>query len=184
MILRFDNKGIRARVIADYLRRARRFDAGGVCFTCGNAARALVGEGLYVVEVGARGGLTPSRWWSPAEIAAAFPGLFDATSGHLSVGLMAEVGQAFRRVLGPLRGDVVVPSGSGETFCSLALAYGAEARLIPVYDDLLPETTFSPEAPLNPLVRLLSGTSGLPPVFLPQSMRQGLCQSVGRNAGS
>lgn len=158
--LKFPNKQIRARVIADYLRRCGRFDSGVVCFSCGNASKALAGEGLYVVDISPKGGLSAQKWWSVAEIAKAFPTMFDATSGHLSVALMAEIGQAFRVYIGELDGDVAVKSGSGETAVCLALAY-PELSITAEYDDLFPATTWNADAPLNPLVRRLCSVKQL-----------------------
>ena len=154
MMLRFPHKQLRAQVIADYLRECGRYEAGVVCFTCGNAAAALRAAGLYVVEVGPRGGLQAGRWWQPAQIARAWPTLFDATSGHLPLHLMAQVGAAYRGHLGPLAAAVEVPSGSGEGAVCLAMAYPATA-FTAVFDDGEPATTYSDGAPLLPLVRKL-----------------------------
>ena len=153
-LLRFPHKQIRAAVIADHLRRAGRAAAGVVCFSCGNASAALRAAGLDVLDVGPRGALQPRHWWTEAEIAKAFPTMFDATSGHLSTALMLRIGQAYRAHLGELPPAVYVPSGSGETAVCLALAY-PERRIHAVYDDSDPATTWNDAAPLNTLVERL-----------------------------
>lgn len=153
-LLRFDNKGIRARVIAKHLREAGKFDNGVVCLTCGNAANALRNEGLQVVELGAQGALKPNRWLAPAEVARAFPTHFDATSGHLPVYLMAEIGKAYKKELGALPYMAAVPSGSGETVVCLALAYPGN-KFVAVYDNEDPACVYNDQAPLNGLVALL-----------------------------
>lgn len=96
-----------------------------VVFTCGNAADALRAVGLEVLEVGPRGPLRPSRWWTPADIARAFPYHFDATPGHLPLPLLAVLADRLQIQHGPITGSRVhlVPSGSGETIAALTLAY-------------------------------------------------------------
>jgi hypothetical protein len=123
-------KALRAGVIATHLQggadRPRRAlsQCRVVCFTSGNAARALEAEGLDVLAVGPGEGLSPGRWWQPHEIADTWPDRFDATSGHLPMHLMAQLSQALRAHLGALDpGPWLVPTGSGETLCALALAY-------------------------------------------------------------
>lgn len=153
-MLRFANKQLRAEVIAAYLRKAGRFDAGVVCFSCGNASRALQAVGLHVVDISPAGELHAGSWWRQADIARAFPAHFDATSGHLHAGLMAEIGAAYRAALGDLPDRVEVPAGSGETVVCLAMAYPATA-FVAVYDDSNPATTWSADAPLNALVKRL-----------------------------
>lgn len=151
-VLRFPAKELRAGPIRDYVIKAGY--PGVVTFTCGHAAEALrrVLRPLdkHVLEVGARGVLQTEKWWTPAEIRAGFPHLFDATSGHLPVPLMYEIGRAFKsyfdysvyRGQGGLDSEkqYVVPSGSGETIFCLHLAY-PEVRLLAAYDNSKPETT-------------------------------------------
>ena len=156
MRLDFDNKRVRSAVIAEHLRVARRFEAGVVCLTCGNSAKALRAQGLQVVEIGTYGALKPNRWLKPAEVAAAFPTMFDATSGHLSLALMLEIGDACRDELGvlPTGVDIVVPSGSGETVICLSLAY-PECHFVAEYCNIEPATVYETSAPLNPVVSRL-----------------------------
>jgi hypothetical protein len=149
-ILRFPNKKLRARVIADYVQEAGY--RGVVVFTCGNAAAALREQGLEVVEIGPRGGLHAGKWWTQAEIHRSWPDLFDATSGHLSVPLMGDIAKAFRAHLGELPpGRYEVPSGSGETITCLRIAYPL-LDFDAAYDNSKPETTLDPDAPLNAIV--------------------------------
>lgn len=156
MRLEFDNKKVRSAVIAEYLRLARRLEAGVVCLTCGNSAKALRQQGLQVVEIGNYGVLKPNRWLSAAEIAAAFPTMFDATSGHLNLPLMADIGVACRRDIGelPQATEIIVPSGSGETVICLSLAY-PECNFVAEYCNGEPATRFEVDAPLNALVKRL-----------------------------
>lgn len=142
-------KAIRARVIARYVYAAGY--PGVVCFSCGNAARALREAGLWVVEVGPCGELRPGKWWTPAEIHKVWPGLLDATSGHLPIPLMIEVARALQQELGDLGGGKYrVPTGSGETITCLRWAYPA-AIFEPMYG-LGAGTERNPEAPLNEIV--------------------------------
>jgi hypothetical protein len=152
-------KRLRATVIRTHVKATNA--AGVVCFSCGNAAEALREWGdLTVVEVGARGPLQTDRWWTMTDIAAAFPGLFDATPGHLPLPMMAEVGRRldvsyFREHPLGLEHEYKVPTGSGETLVCLKLAYPG-AKLVTVYDDSKPETCYDERNPLNNLVEALA----------------------------
>lgn len=121
-------KRLRARIIADYM------NAAGIerclCFSCGNASRALkqVLPPSAVLEPAVNG-----KWWTVEEIAQTWPEHFDATSGHLSVPLMAKLAQCLKRECGVLHGDHQVPTGSGETLLALSIAY-PDVRFIPVQD--------------------------------------------------
>ena len=148
--LRFPHKQIRSRVIKDYVRAAGY--RGVVVFSCGNSATALREQGLEVVEVGDKGDLKAGKWWTQAEIHRAWPDLFDATSGHLTVPLMGDIAKAFRAHLGELpAARYAVPSGSGETICCLRVAYPL-LDFDAAYDDTKPETQRHPDAPLNAFV--------------------------------
>src|SRR5882672_2126355 len=148
--LHFPHKRIRAKVIAEFARSAAYH--GVVCFTCGNAAQTLRDQGLEVTEVGPRGDLNPSKWWTIAEIHRTFPHLFDATSGHLPIPLLADIAKAFREHLGDLpSGRYSVPSGSGETITCLRVAYPL-LTFDASYDNSKPETVRHPDAPLNAIV--------------------------------
>lgn len=158
-------KQIRARVIYEHLRALDRHRDPVVCFTCGNAARALRDIGLTVLEVGEHGGVTPNRWFTPAEIALWWPHAFDATSGHLRVDMMELVGHELRQYM--LRNQIGVeqvlrvPTGSGETAVALSLAFPRNI-FTAVYDDGNPATAYNELAPLNRLVCRLCHIERLP----------------------
>lgn len=156
-MLKVSAKHERALLIRDHLRDAH-LPWRVLCLTCGNAAAALRGVGLQVVEVGPRGPLVPSRWLEPAEVAFMWPGLFDATSGHLSVGMMVQLGQRLRQLLGDDLPSLRVPTGSGETVVALALAY-PEHRFTACYGRDT-ATQWNAKAPLNPLVAALCDVEG------------------------
>lgn len=128
---------------------------GCVCFSCGNASRALKKQGLFVVDIAPEGALDAKEWWAPAQIHKAWPDLFDATSGHLPMPLMNEIAAAFKVFLGNLpEPSYKVPTGSGETIVCLSLAY-PDTDFVPIYN-LDAATQYEPKAPLNKLVELLT----------------------------
>ena len=152
-LLRFPHKKIRAEVIKEYMEKADYKKA--VCFSCGNAARALEDAGIEVLHIGAAGDLIPMKWYTQAEIKKVFPDYFDATSGHLPMELMLKIAERFQRYLGfEMPAIVYVPTGSGETIVCLKLAY-PEKRFVAVYD-LDKATEYDEQAPLNKLVELLA----------------------------
>lgn len=152
-LLRVPAKRLRARAIAAYT-RAAGYD-GVVCFTCGNAARELRLAGLDTLAVGDHEALRPGVWWAPSRIRRIWPGRFDATSGHLPLPLMLDVGAALRAWLeqqpDPGPGPQYVPAGSGETVLCLRWAYPT-TEFIAVYN-LDDATRYDAQAPLNALVR-------------------------------
>ena len=150
-LLTFPHKQIRSKVIKGYI--SGNFDKV-VCFSCGNAGRALENEGLDVLHIGEEGVLTPNKWFTMQEIAHFFPDYFDGTSGHLSNELMQLVGDAYKEYLGELPEVVYLPTGSGETLVCLKMAY-PDVDFVAVYN-LGKETEYSEYAPLNKLVELLS----------------------------
>ena len=145
-------KAIRAAALVRWMRASgvRRC----VCLSCGNASRALIEAGANCVDVSPSGALMATHWLRGSDVARCFPGHFDATSGHLTVELMAMVGNALRAVLGPLPSVCEVKCGSGETLCSLALAY-PDVQFVAVYGSE-PWLKYEPAAPLNPLVERLA----------------------------
>ncbi len=155
MLILPHRKITRAKIIREYMQRAGY--AAAVCFTCGNAGRALIDVGVETLVVGPGGALLPEKWWSQADISRAWPHLFDATSGHLPMEVMLQLAeeyrQRYRQVL-KNGGSYVVPSGSGETAVALALAY-PRAHIVARYDNTRPECKYEPGAPLNKLVGLL-----------------------------
>ncbi len=164
--LRFPSKALRAEVIARHVREARCYQ-GVVCFSCGNASRALR-EALMapgdppVLDISPSGALEARVWWSPERIRSTWPTYFDATSGHLPAYLMVRVARHFRAYLGPRerlierfapypterRPDetVGVPTGSGETIVCLRWAY-PHVQFVPVQDGT-PATERHSAAPL------------------------------------
>jgi len=154
-MLRFPNKQIRSSVIADFVQRAGY--RGCVCFSCGNASDALKNQGLYVLDVAPKGGLSANTWWTVDEIHKSWPDLFDATSGHLPTPLLNRIASAFKTFLGILPEQrYEVPTGSGETIVCLKLAY-PNTNFVPTYN-LDEATKYNPQAPLNNLVEILTGT--------------------------
>jgi hypothetical protein len=148
MTLNFDFKFHRAAVIQCYLHESGR-SPRVVVATCGNAARKLRKVGLSVVEIGSgnNADFIPTKWMTPAEIAATFPTRFDATSGHLPFHLMLKVAEMLRKkiphsVAQPQPGgEIYVHSGSGESAIITALAYPG-AKVIAVFNDSEPATTY------------------------------------------
>ena len=149
-------KAIRAQLIRDHL-------GGGVAganaprvvvFTCGNAAAQLRAVGLDVLAVGPGQELQAGRWWTPAEIRAAWPDRFDATSGHLPMHLVAQLAMALADHVGTLeRCRWLVPTGSGETITALRWVY-PDADLVAL-TGTGPNTDHHPDMPLAPLVARL-----------------------------
>ena len=126
---------------------------GAVCFTCGNAADALRGIGVDVLEVGPRGDIVPRAWWSAARIRKVFPGLFDATSGHFPHPLFAAyVGILRDRIKAEPGAQYDIPTGSGETVLALRTAFPQSLfRAVYGTDN---SVKYDAEAPLAELVRL------------------------------
>lgn len=145
----FPAKKIRAQAIKDYIGKNIKV----VCFTCGNASKALREEGLEVLSIGEHEDFKPNKWYTPKEIKHIFPEYFDATSGHLPIDLMLDISQRFKNYLGTLKNEPIsVPTGSGETIICLKLAY-PEIKFIPVYN-LDEATEYNEKAPLNKIVEI------------------------------
>jgi len=151
-LFNFPHKQIRAAVIRQYM--AENGFVKAVCFSCGNASRALREAGVDTLDISPAGDLSPGRWFTQAEIQRTFPGMFDATSGHLPAELMTRIAGAFRAHLGPISGHIYLPTGSGETLIELKMAY-PELIITAVYG-LDKATEYSTQAPLNALVRALA----------------------------
>ena len=150
MEIRVPAKQVRAEEIACYVTEAGY--RGVVCFSCGNASRALREIGLYVVDVSPSGDLEARRWWTPAEIHKAWPDLFDATSGHLPGTIMVRLAARYRTILGELQDGVEydVPTGSGETIACLRWAY-PRVSFHPRYGGAA-SIRYEPQAPLTAMV--------------------------------
>jgi len=152
--LKIPQKQIRAVIIADHVRKAGY--AGIVCYSCGNAAKALKELNLYVIEISPHGQLRANKWFNPDEIHRMWPNLFDGTSGHLPIYLMVKIAKRIREYLGNLsKNKYYVPTGSGETITCLRWAY-PKIEFIPIYDNNKPETKYEPKAPLNYVVEAMA----------------------------
>lgn len=147
-LFRFPHKQIRAAVIRQYMEENGHTRA--VCFSCGNASKALKEAGVDVLDISPAGDLAPRRWFTQAEIRRVFPDRFDATSGHLPAELMTRIARAFKDHIGQMHGHIYLPTGSGETLVELKMAYPA-LRITAVYG-MDAATEYSQEAPLNALV--------------------------------
>lgn len=150
-LLKFPHKTIRAQVIHEYIGNNRV-----VCFSCGNASRALKEQGMDVLDISPSGDLLALRWFTQRDILHNFENYFDATSGHLNNELMGLIGKAFKDYLGDIKDNetIYVPTGSGETLVCLKMAY-PKVNFIAVYN-INEATEFSEYAPLNMLVKLLA----------------------------
>lgn len=153
MLLLADRKLVRAHVVRAYMAAAGYTRA--VCFSCGNASRALAQVGVEVVDVSPSGTLVANGWWTPAQVRRCWPDALDATSGHLPLHVLAAYGHALVRAIGPLDmgQEHVVPTGSGETVLALRLALPS-IRLVAAYNvpSLAAGTRWHPDAPLNSIV--------------------------------
>lgn len=149
-LLEFGAKRLRSRAVRRYMERAG-YDRA-VCFSCGNASRELRMAGVDVLDVSPTGDMLALRWFEPSEIARTFPGMLDATSGHLPMECMLEVAREYEGVDVPE--EAWVPCGSGETLVCLKMAHPS-ARLHAVYN-LDDSTRYEERAPLNRLVAALA----------------------------
>jgi len=150
LILRFDAKEIRSMVIKRYMKNAGIKRA--VCFSCGNASIKLIEAGVDTIDISPSGVLVANKWWTPSEIKKVFKNEFDATSGHLPLHLMVDIGNAFRERLGDLTDPIyAVPTGSGETILCLNMAY-PDIKFVAM-TNLNAATSWSDDAPLSNLVR-------------------------------
>lgn len=145
-------KKIRSQVIKRYMREAGFKKA--VCFSCGNSTKYLREEGVDVLGIGAKDELSPNKWFSQAEIAHAFPGYFNATSGDLPLHLMYKIADRLRSIYGKkYEKGGRIKIGSGETALCMRLAY-PKAKFT-FYRDGTPETEYEEGANLNRLLELL-----------------------------
>lgn len=145
-------KALRARVIRQYM-EANGFDKC-VCFSCGNASRALKGAGVLCVDISKSGDMVANRWWTKAEISRIFPTCFDATSGHLPIELMVQIAEEMRRCWEYMfvPGNYYnIATGSGETIFCLAIAFPC-CHFTAVYDNSNPATEWCEHAPMNEII--------------------------------
>lgn len=156
--LDFPAKRLRSKVIKNYMQAAGYKRA--VCFSCGNASRALKEAGVETLDISPTGDLVANRWFNPAEVNKVFTGYFDATSGHLPLHLMIDIADEFKKHIGALENeDYLIATGSGETIICLQIAY-PHINFKAMYN-LNAATEYSEFAPLNSAVSALFDTMGL-----------------------
>lgn len=149
----FDNiKRLRATMLYDYIGKNKKY----VCFSCGNTSKSLKRLGLDVLDISPTGDLVPNRWFTIQEVREIFPHYFDATCGHLSMELMTKLSAIYKDFFYYLEepDEVIVPTGSGETICCLALAF-PNTKFVARYN-IDASTEYNEEAPLNKLVEQLA----------------------------
>ena len=126
-----------------------------VCFSCGNASRAIKDAGIPCVEISPGGDLSANRWRSMNEIRNTFPDSFDATSGHLPMDMMNQLAAEFRIILSDTIKEghtYTIPTGSGETVICLRMAF-PKSRFIAQWDNQDPSCEYSDQAPMAQLVK-------------------------------
>ena len=146
-------KRLRAYMLHDYIGKDKKY----VCFSCGNTSEMLKNIGLDVLDISPKGDLIANRWFSIQEIHELFPQHFDATCGHLSIELMNRLANIYRGYFKALLcnyDEIIVPTGSGETICCLALAF-PDKKFVALYN-VDAATEYHEEAPLNKLVEKLA----------------------------
>lgn len=147
--LEFPNKTIRSQVVLDYAINAGY--QGIVIYSCGNASNELIKLAQGQIEI-----IAPQSdtWLSQEEIAKKYRGYFDATSGHLPLFLMQRISNEYRAWFddrgGLPSGNLVVPTGSGETIVCLQIAYPDRSFVAQYNVDR--GSQYNDEAPLNDFV--------------------------------
>lgn len=151
-LFRFPNKAIRAQAIKEYMNKAGYKKA--ICFSCGNASKALKKIGVDVLDISRSGDLEALRWFTQAEIKAAFPQYFDATSGHLPMECLLMVAERFKTYLQKIPDHIYLPTGSGETLIELKLAF-PNTEITAVYD-IDKATRYEEACVLNGMIKILA----------------------------
>lgn len=151
-LYRFPNKVLRAKAIKRYMDQAGYKKA--VCFSCGNASKALKAEGIDTIDVSIDGDLTARRWFKQYEVKDVFPNRFDATSGHLPFECMVTVAEEFKNYIRKLPRHIFLPTGSGETLLELKIAF-PDSKITAVYN-LDNATEYDDECVLNCIVKALA----------------------------
>ncbi len=152
------NKKERASVVIDYAKT--HLYEGIVVFSIGSPEdlrRAIIRSPLNLISVAPDGDLqSANKWWTQEEIRTSWPNYFDATSGHLPVFLLNQVVIKIRsKFLGiDESGEYFVPTGSGETFVCMAMAF-PRVKFRAVYN-IDKYTQWNPNAPLNDMVKALA----------------------------
>lgn len=145
-------KALRAQVIRKYMQENGMDKC--VCFSCGNASRALKNAGVLCVDISKSGDLEARRWWKKSEIKRVFPTCFDATSGHLPMEVMVAIANEMRKSWFEefeLGCEYGIATCSGETIFCLAIAFPG-SRFTAVYDNSNPATEWSEYAPMNDVI--------------------------------
>jgi len=125
-------------------------DVPVVVYTCGNSAIELKKSGFTdVLDIGDKGTYQPNNWHYSYFIKKLFPNRIDLTSGHLPVDLCYLLGKEYSNQLSEL--PSVVPSGSGETVLSLALA-NPERSFKAEFNNDFPHTTLNEENKITALL--------------------------------
>jgi hypothetical protein len=166
-------KALRAAVIGDIVENGGY--QGVVCFTSGNAGRALatmMPPGIAFLAIGPEDApLQTKRWWKPHEVRTSWPAFFDATPGHLSFSTMGRIADRIQHEtrdghhlpdnhpLAPLQDisfkDCIfpIPSGSGESAILMTMAFSKCVFAAVYHWDDLGHTDYHPDARLNPFVQ-------------------------------
>jgi len=145
-------KQLRAAWIATYCKSAGY--AGVSCLTCGTTGVALI-EACRKEGLECRVFSNPCKWWGNAEFIK-YNGtqFFDATSGHIPLFIICQLGKVYREYLGEISEETItVPTGSGETALSLRIAY-PDKIIIAQYGESA-EIKRDTDAPLNAAVDAL-----------------------------
>ncbi len=152
------NKKERSSIVIDYAKT--HLYEGIVVFSIGNPedlTRSILRSSLNLISVSPGGDLqSANKWWSQEEIRTSWPNYFDATSGHLPLFLLNKIVIKIRSKFLGIREDVeyFVPTGSGETFVCMAMAFPT-ISFKAVYN-IDRYTQWNPNAPLNDLVNALA----------------------------
>ena len=151
-LYRFPNKKLRAWAIKAYMMEAGYDKA--VCFSCGNASKALKDVGVDTLDISKNGDLYALRWFTQREIKTVFPNHFDATSGHLPMECMRLIAECYKDYIGELPDEINLPTGSGETLVALKMAF-PNTKITAVYN-LDDATEYDRCCVLNSLVQALA----------------------------
>ena len=146
-------KEIRSSVIHQYMQQNGYNYC--VCFSCGNATKALIKEGVSCISIAPDGDLTANRWWSIAEVRKVFANAFDATSGHLSIDVMQAISKKYREAFSDIcvaGNEYVIPTGSGETVFCLSMAF-PDIKFVAQWQKGEPSCEMYEDAPMTQIIK-------------------------------